>query len=101
MPNPKGEPSRLRQIWCSVVNNIALFLGDVIVERAPNLKWIFFTFGKRNLAYQTHVIMGFPLANSEYNVDVDRKVAIQGHRVVASKSNREDYLVCFVENPVA
>jgi hypothetical protein len=99
--DPNGEPGQLRPMWYSVVNDVALFLGDAIIERAPNLEWKFFTFGKRDLAYQRHVIMGFPVANSKYNVDVDRNIAIYGHRIVAGESNREDYFVYLVENAVA
>ena len=99
--DPNAEPGQLKPMWYSVVNDVALFLGDVIIERAPNLEWKFFTFGKRDLAYQRHVIMGFPVANLKYNIDVDLNVAIHAHRIVVGESEREDYLVYLVENAVA
>jgi len=96
-----GPQPKLKPIWYSVVNDIGLFLGDVILERAPNLRWEFFTYGRRNLAYQRHVIMGFPTPNPKYNVDVDRYVATYGHRVVAGESNRDDLFLYLIENAVA
>jgi hypothetical protein len=96
-----GPQPQLKPIWYSVVNDIGLFLGDVILERAPNLRWEFFTYGRRDLAYQRHVIMGFPVPNPKYTIDVDRHVATYGHRVVAGESNRDDQFVYLVENAVA
>jgi hypothetical protein len=44
----------------SLTNDVALFLGDEMIARNPGLRWEFFTWGKRDLSYQRHVIMGFP-----------------------------------------
>jgi hypothetical protein len=98
---PDGEPGRLRPMWYSVVNDIALFLGDAILERAPNLRWEFFIWGKRNVSYQHHVLMGFPTRDPKYNVDVDLCVATYGHRAIVGEDNRSDYFVYFVEGAVS
>lgn len=45
-PDPKN-PGRLLPDWYSVVNDIALFLGEVMIERHPNLRWEFFTWGQK------------------------------------------------------
>lgn len=45
-PDPKNR-GRLLPDWYSVVNDIALFLGEVMIERHPNLRWEFFTWGRR------------------------------------------------------
>jgi hypothetical protein len=52
-------PGRLLPDWYSVVNDIALFLGDALIGRYPGLRWEFYTWGNRNASYQRHVIMGF------------------------------------------
>jgi hypothetical protein len=83
--NVRGDPAtgRLLPQWYSVVNDIALFLGDAIVGRCPTLHWSLFTHGSRDAAYQRHVIMGFTrVANPKYNVDIDLLVATYGHRIV-------------------
>ena len=43
------QPGRLLPDWYSVVHDVALFLGDVMIERHPNLRWEFFTWGKTNV----------------------------------------------------
>jgi hypothetical protein len=37
--------------WYSVVHDVALFLGDLMIARCPELRWEFFTGGKKNVAY--------------------------------------------------
>jgi len=82
------EPGRLIPGWYSVVNDIALFLGDVMIERCPGLHWEFYTWGSKNAAYQRHVIMGFSrVPNPKYNIDIDAAVAAYGHRIVASRGS--------------
>jgi hypothetical protein len=77
---------RLRNIWYAVVNDISLFLGDVMIKRSPNLSWVFFTKGKKMSAFQRHVIMGFTkVANPDYYIDIDIVVATYGVRVVREK----------------
>lgn len=82
------SPGRLLPDWYSVVNDVALFLGDVMIERSPGLNWAFFTGGRRDVAYQRHVIMGFRgLPNPRFNIDIDRNVATYAHRIVASRGS--------------
>jgi hypothetical protein len=82
------QPGRLSADWYSVVNDVAMFLGDVMIERCPGLRWEFFTWGKKDAAYQRHVIMGFSqVANAKFNIDIDRAVAVYGHRIVASRGS--------------
>jgi hypothetical protein len=87
-PNNAG---RLRPIWYSVVNDIALFLGDLIIERAPNIRWTFFDKGTKDVSFQRHVLTGFAkVKNPKYNVDIDRLVATYGHRIIAGEEVEED-----------
>ena len=53
------QPGSLLPAWYSVVHDVAVFLGEVMIGRHPNLRWEFFTWGKTDVAYQRHVIMGF------------------------------------------
>jgi hypothetical protein len=79
-----NSPMRLRPEWYSVVIDLALFLGDVMIERSPSLRWEFFIGGARDASYQRHVIMGFrAVENPKFNIDIDAAVAAYGHRLVA------------------
>lgn len=83
-----AKPGRLLPEWYSVVNDVALFLGDVVIERCPMLRWEFYIWGKKNVAFQRPVIMGFrQVVNPKYNIDIDRRVATYGHRIVASRGS--------------
>jgi hypothetical protein len=61
-------------IWYAVSFDIALHLGDVLIERAGTLRWDFFRWGPggrgRDMAYHQAVIMGFsgpePLLNRDF-----------------------------------
>lgn len=43
----RNKPGRLTPDWYSVVNDIALFLGDVMIERCPGLRWEFYIWGTK------------------------------------------------------
>jgi len=90
-PDPQ-KPGRLLPDWYSVVNDVALFLGETMIERYPTLRWEFFTGGKKDVAYQRRVIMGFTqVPNAKYNVDIDRNVAAYGHPIIASRGSIPHY----------
>ncbi|WP_322778621.1 hypothetical protein [Frankia sp. Cas4] len=81
------KPGRLLPDWYSVVNDVGLFLGDVMIERHPNLRWEFFTWGKKNVSYQHHVIMVFGTEDPKFktNDDIDIAVAVYGHRIIGGE----------------
>jgi hypothetical protein len=54
-----NDPGRLLPAWYSVVNDIALWIGEVIIERCPSVHWQFFTSGTKDVSYQRHTLMGF------------------------------------------
>jgi hypothetical protein len=90
-PDPE-QPGRLLPEWYSVVRDTALFLGDVLIERHPTLRWEFYTWGKTNVSYQRPVIMGFSqVPNEKYCIDIDRRVATYAHRVVAERGSVPQY----------
>lgn len=86
-------PGRLLLPWYSVVNDIALFLGDVMIQRHPTLRWEFFTWGKSNVAFQRHVIMGFSTEDERFhtNIDVETRVAAYAHAIVQSRGSTPTY----------
>jgi hypothetical protein len=90
--NVAADPQRTGRLlpeWYSVAGDIALFLGDVLIERHPNLSWQFFTWGAKNVSYQRHVIMGFSTEDPKFktNIDLDRNVRTYGHRIIASRGS--------------
>lgn len=89
------ESGRLSNRWYAVVNDVAVVLGDVLIQRCPGLSWVFFTKGgKGDVAHQKHVIAGFAKApNPKYNLDIDRLVATYAHQIVAGVQVPEDYFV--------
>lgn len=85
-------PDRLASLWYSVVNDIALYLGDLVIGAAPHLHWTMFDAGKRDAAFQRHVIMGFTqVPNAKYNLDIDMAVATYAHRVIAGQEVDEQF----------
>ncbi|MFI7064665.1 hypothetical protein ACIBL3_26980 [Kribbella sp. NPDC050124] len=95
----EGDPAtgRLRSIWYGVVNDLALFLGDVMIQRCPTLHWTFYDKGAKDLSFQRHVIMGFSkVPNPKYNVDIDFLLGSYAHRIVANQEEERDAFVRWV-----
>lgn len=88
-----GQPGRLASEWYSVAHDVALFLGEVMIERHPNLHWEFFTWGKTNVAFQRHVIMGFSTEDPKFhtNIDIDRMVAGYAHQIIEARGSVPTY----------
>ena len=92
-------PRRLRPLWYAVVNDIALFLGDVIIDRAPGLRWVMFDKGARDSAFQRHVLMGFSkVRNPKYNFDIDMGLAVYGHQIIAGQPVEANMFVTWVQS---
>jgi hypothetical protein len=95
-PNPEQQ-GRLQSIWYAVINDMALFLGDVMIDRSPNLQWVMFDKGKKDVSFQRHVIMGFSkVPNPKYNVDVDLILSTYGHRIIGGNDVESDEFVAVV-----
>lgn len=65
----------------SVCEDVALFLGDVMISRHPELRWDLFTWGKRNVSYHSHVIMGFPFEDPKLHTNLDLPGIIHAYGV--------------------
>jgi hypothetical protein len=87
------QPGRPLPMWYAVCHDVALLLGDVMIERHPNLRWEFFTWGKTSAVFQQHVIMGFSTEDPKFhtNLNVDRGVSTYGHRIVESHGSVPTY----------
>lgn len=100
-PHPT-QPGRLRDVWYSVVNDIALYLGHCLIEvSGGTLRWQLHTAGQRDLSYHRAVITGFDVPNPKYSVDPNMAVGIYGHRVVAGEDIEPDFFRDFVEAALA
>ncbi|HEY3465694.1 MAG TPA: hypothetical protein VGL47_11225, partial [Amycolatopsis sp.] len=78
------DPGSLAPLWYSIVIDVGLLLGDLMIRQVPHLKWVFHTFGKTDINYHKAVIFGFTkIAVKNYTVDPDGLVATYGHRIVA------------------
>jgi len=84
------DPLEPRPIWFSVASDIGLLLGDTMIERFPGLEWRFFDKGKKDVAYQRHVIMGFDTPNPNYNIDPTMRVAEYAREVAEGVDDVED-----------
>jgi hypothetical protein len=84
--NPEA-PGRLMARWYAVANDIGVYLSEVILQRAPGLRWEFFTHGRANVSYQRPVIMGFAASpNLHYNLDADLNVVTYAQHLVGGGS---------------
>lgn len=64
-----------------------------MIERNPNLRWEFFTWGKSNVAFQRHVIMGLGTEDPKFhtNIDIDQMVTAYAHRIIAGRGSVPSY----------
>jgi hypothetical protein len=91
-PDP-DDPDRLVADWYSVARDIGLWLGDLLIERHPQLEWRMFIWGKRDPSYQRPVIMGFEVPEPKHYEDLEAGVVVTGMRVVKGLDVREDRLL--------
>jgi hypothetical protein len=97
-----SQPDRLRNLWYAVVNDTALFLGEVIISRAPNLRWEFVADGETNVSYQRHVIGGFKnVPNPRYTVDIDLRLATYGYQIIGGEDVQRDRFRSWVDDAVS
>ncbi len=87
-PDPEN-PGYLLTSWYSVVHDLALLLGEVMIERHPNLHWELFVWGRSNVAYHRHVIMGMKAEDPKLhtNIDVEGMLTAYGHQIVAHRGS--------------
>jgi hypothetical protein len=85
------HPGWLLPRWYSVVNDLGLFLGDVMIQRNPGLHWTFNEWGPKSADYQHHVVMGFnPSPTYKVGLNVDQGLAMYAHRLVRGIDSERD-----------
>jgi hypothetical protein len=96
-----SSPDRLRPLWYSVVNDLSLFLSEVILSGAPNLRWRFVDRPPSDLAFQRHVLSGFTrVPNPRYYVDIDDMLAAYGLRATKDRGLDREAFVRWVEDAI-
>ena len=74
----------------SICNDIGMYIGQVLVNNNKNLEWRFFVNGKKDIAYQRSVIMGFNVINKKYNVDFDFIICQYAFRILGHGKKEND-----------
>lgn len=88
---------KIGNLWYSVIYDFSVFIGEMIIARHPGLHWALFLWGKKDLSYQSPVIMGFDnLANSRVNMNLAAALVTHAHRVAHSLPEDPNYFVALV-----
>lgn len=93
----RAQRYRLEPWWYAVVNDIALFLGGVIIARNPERHWKMVERPTSDVSYQRHVIGGFP---NGFTLDVDLAVAGVGIDVTHHRPIPANQFVRFVHRGI-
>jgi hypothetical protein len=101
------QQRRLLPVWYSVTNDVALFLGQLLIGRTRTLRWLF-QIDNGSLQYpargltdrgaRTYVhpglIIAFPVGSDRhYRLHLDEMVASYGHAVLAGHHVDPDYFL--------
>lgn len=90
-----GQPEHL---WTGLVADVALWLGDHIIARAPTLAWRLCTSHKKATGYQRPVLMGFTkVEDANYYVDVAFMVASWADLAARRRMAKPDFLQTIVD----
>lgn len=94
-------PDRLTPEWYSVSTDVGLYLGEVLIERAPNLHWHFFVGSRRDESYQEPVVTGFrDTPDPSYYVNLAFRVVGLGHRVIHGLPTPVDFFEHLISDNV-
>jgi hypothetical protein len=87
------RPGFLTSRWYSVSHDIAMFLGDVMIDRNPELSWSMHRWAPSSASFQRAVLTGFKLKGRETHQCEDIEVAVTtyGHRLIASRGSARTY----------
>lgn len=89
-PDAAADPAR----WTGLVADVALWLGERLITRAPALRWELFVSHKKATGYQRPVLVGFTkVADRHYYVDVAFVVASWAELAARRRAAKSDFLV--------
>jgi hypothetical protein len=93
-PEAAADPAR----WTGLVADVALWVGERLIARAPALRWELFVSHKKATGYQRPVLVGFTrVADRHYYVDVAFMVASWAELAARRRAARGDFLVTIIE----
>lgn len=89
-PEASADPAR----WTGLVADVALWLGERVIAKAPALRWELFVSHKKATGYQRPVLVGFTrVADRHYYVDIAFMVASWAELAARRRAARGDFLV--------
>lgn len=92
------RPGELLPKWYSVVNDLQLFLGEVMIERNPQSHWGFVSRRPSDLNYQNAVITGVSTTPGDVGtINIDYLLAQYGRRVVAGEEDPPDEMLRWIK----
>jgi hypothetical protein len=84
--------------WSGLVADVALWLGERMIARAPALRWELFVSHKKATGYQRPVLVGFTrVADRHYYVDVAFMVASWAELAARRRMAKPDFLATIEE----
>jgi len=97
--NVSGADGRLVARWYAVGLDVALYIADAMIARAPGLEWRMYTMRRQALSYQRPVLMGFTrVRDPDYHIDPELVVTVHGHRLVTGLEEDRDLFVRMVRS---
>jgi hypothetical protein len=85
-----ADSRRVSGLWRSVIADVALFLGEVIIERTPGVEWRFFDRPpKEHLGYRRPVLTGFDVPNPSYYTYPEWLVSSYAHGLLGTLRTRD------------
>ncbi len=92
-----SEPDSPTPIWQAVIVDIALHLGEILIERQPHLRWQLYTHLAKAHGYQRPTIVGFRgVTDPFYYVDPGHLVAAFAALVARKRPVKRDYFAYLV-----
>lgn len=95
-------PGQPEPMWSGLVADVALWLGEHIIARAPVLSWRLCTSHKKATGYHRPVVMGFTkVADPHYYVDVAFVVASWADLAARRRAVEPGFLATIADVTVA
>ena len=89
MMSPIDHTNVLDETSLSVTQDIALLLGELAIDRHPGVCWDFFIWGKRNISYQSPVLMCFTGEEAKWHGNLDLFRVVHGYEVTVLENWRD------------
>lgn len=96
---PSGRhPGRLESIWYSVAHDIGLYFGELVINRAKNLKWILCE-DSSSVSFQRHVVGGIEdVDGGPWFIDFEIMLITYGYETIDGKRSHPDFFTAVVHD---